>query len=114
MGVVRSDHGPEVDVVIPPVIEVFLRALLLSKKEGAPEIGVDHLLAALATPTTESKPAEQATGPYVPIPHQDKVFSTEAKGAIEAACALVPCDLERLTIDFLRTALVAARRDRTK
>jgi hypothetical protein len=68
----------------------------------------------LDSSTSESKPAKQATGPYVPIPHQEKAFSNEAKAAIEAACALVPCDLEQLTIDSLRTALVAAGRDRTK
>lgn len=91
-----------------------MKALLLSEKAGAPEIGVDHLLAALDSPTTESKSVEQSTGHYVPIPYQDKVFSNEAKAAIEGACALVACDLEQLTIDSLRTALVTAWRDRTK
>jgi hypothetical protein len=115
---VRSDHDAEGDDVYPPIIapvvEVFLKALLLSEKAGAREIGVDHLLAALDNPTTERKSVEQSTGPYVPIPYQDPVFSNEAQAAIEGACALVPCDLEQLTIDWLRTALVAARRDRTK
>lgn len=114
----RLDHEPDNDgfypPAIPPVVEVFFKALLLSEKESAPEIGVDHVLAALDSPTTESKSVERSTGPYVPIPHQDKAFSSEAKAAIEAACALVPCDLEQLTVDSLRTAFVAARRHRTK
>jgi hypothetical protein len=101
--------------VIPPVVEVFFfKALLLAEKESAPEIGVDHLLAALDSTTIESKPVEQSTGPYVPIPHRDKAFSSEAKAAIEAACALASCDLEQLTIDSVRTALGAAPRDHTK
>jgi hypothetical protein len=99
--------------VIPPVVEVFFKALLLAEKESAPEIGVDHLLAALDSPTIESQPVEQSTGPYVPIPHRDKALSSEAKAAIEAACALASCDLEQLTIDSVRTALDAARRDHT-
>jgi hypothetical protein len=114
MGIVRSDHDPEIDTAIPPVVEVFLKASLLSEKEGASEIDVDHLVAALDSSTTESKSTEQATAPSVPIPHQDKTFSNEAKAAIEAACALVPFDLEQLTVDSLRTALMAARLNRTK
>jgi hypothetical protein len=91
---------------------VFFKASLVAETESAPEIGVDHLLAALDGQTTESKPVEQSAGLYVPIPHRDKALSSEAKAAIEAACAVVCCDPEQLTIDSLRTALVASRRDR--
>jgi hypothetical protein len=101
-------------LAIPPVVEVFFKALLLAEKESASEIGVDHLLAALDSPTSEDKPVQQSARPYVPIPHRDKAFSSEAKAAIEAACAVAPCDVERLTIDSLRRALAAARRDHTK
>ena len=96
-----------------PVIEVFFKALILAEKEGAPEIGVDHLLAALDNPTTESKPVEQSTGPFVPAPHRDKALSSEAQTAIEAG-GLAPSDLEQLTIDSLRKTLLAAKRDPTK
>jgi hypothetical protein len=96
---------------LPPVIEVFLKALILAEKENAPEIGVDHLLAALDTPTAERKPVEQSPGPFVPASHRDKPLSSQAKAAIEAAGALAPSDLEQLTIDSLRTALLAVKRD---
>jgi hypothetical protein len=107
------DSGAAYPPAIPPVLDVFFKALLLAEKESAPEIGVDHLFAALNSPTTESRRVEQSAGPYVPAPHRDKAFSSEARAAVEAACALAPCDLERLTIDSLRAAL-AARRDHTK
>ena len=97
-----------------PVIEVFFKALILAEKEGAPEIDVDHLLAALASPTTESKPVEQSRGLFVPAPHRDKVLSSEAQAAIEAAGAPAPSDLDQLTIDSLRRTLLAAKRDHTK
>jgi hypothetical protein len=48
---------------LSPVIEVFVKALILAEEEGAPEIGVDHLLAALDSPTTESKPVESQRDP---------------------------------------------------
>ena len=100
--------------LLSPVIEVFVRALILAEDENAPEIGVDHLLAALDSPTTESKPVEQSMGPFVPAPHRDKAFSSEAKAAIEAAGTAAPSDLEQLSIDSLRRALLAAKRGHTK
>jgi hypothetical protein len=78
------------------------------------EIGVGQLLAALNSPTTEGGAIEQSAGPYVPVPHRDRVFSSEAKAAIEAAREITPCDPEQLSVDSLRAALVAARRDHTK
>ena len=100
--------------LLSPVIEVFVRALILAEDENAPEIGVDHLLAALDGPRTDSKPVEQAKGPFVPTPHRDKAFSSAAKAAIEAAGAVAPSDLEQLTIDSLRRALLAAKREHAK
>jgi hypothetical protein len=99
---------------LSPVIDVFVKALILAEEESAPEICVDHLLAALDCPTTESKPVAQATGPFVPAPYRDKAFSSEAKAAIEAAGAVGPSDLGQLTIDSLRRALLATKRRRTK
>ena len=100
--------------IISPVIDVFVKALILAEEENAPEISVDHLLAALDSPTTESKPIEQATGPVVPTPHRYKALSSEAKAAIEAAGAVTPSDLQQLTIDSLRTALLTTKRGHTK
>jgi hypothetical protein len=97
--------------LLSPVIEVFVKALILAEDENAPEIGIDHLLASLDCPTIDSKPAEQAKGPFVPTPHRDKALSSAAKAAIEAAGAVAPSDLEQLTIDSLRRALLAAKRE---
>src|SRR5262245_33623439 len=91
---------------VPPVIEVFFKALILAEEENASEIGVDHLLTALDSPTTTTEPVEQSMGPFVPAPHRDKPLSSEAKTAIEAAGVLAPSDLEQLTIDSLRRALL--------
>lgn len=96
-------------VFLPPVMEVFCKALILAEKENAAEISVDHLLAALDTPTAER--IEQLTGPFLPVPHRDKPLSSDARAAIEAAGALAPSGLEHLTIDSLRTALLAVKRD---
>ena len=48
--------------VTPAVVVVFFKAFLLAEKESVPEVGVDHLLAALDSPTPERKPVEQSTG----------------------------------------------------
>jgi hypothetical protein len=93
-----------------PMIEVFFKALILAEKEGAPEIGVDHVLAALDGPSIESKPVEQSTGPFVPAPHRDKALSSEAQAAIEAAGAFDSSDFEQLTTDSLRRTLLDCRR----
>src|ERR1700730_2715203 len=97
-----------------PVTEVFFKALILAEKEGAPEIGIDHLLAALDSPTIESNSVEQSTGPFVPAPHRDKALSSEAQAAIEAADAFGPSDLEHLTTDSLRRTLLAAKGERSQ
>lgn len=100
--------------VVPSIFEVLFRALLVSEEEGAPEIGLDHLLAALDRTTEQSSLLDVSTGPYMPIPHRNMNLSEEAKAAIKAACAVVPCDIGQLPIDSFRSALVAARRGRTK
>jgi hypothetical protein len=94
----------------PPVIELFVKALILAEKENASEIGVDHLLTALDSPTTRTEAVEQSMGPLVPTPHRDKPFSSEARTAIEAAGGRTTSGLEQLTLDSLRRALLAARR----
>jgi hypothetical protein len=97
-----------------PVIEVFIKALILAEKEDAPEIGIDHLLTALDSQAAESKPVEQSTGPFVPAPHRDLALSSKVQAAIEAAGALAPWNLEQLTNDSLRRTLLAAKRDHTE
>jgi hypothetical protein len=83
-----------------PVFEVFLRALLLAEKEGAREIGIDHLLAALDSPAIETNLSGASTEPFVPVPRVDKIFSSQAQAAITAAG-----DLDQLTVDSLRAVL---------
>ena len=85
---------------IPPVFDVFLKAFLLAEKEGAPEIGINHLLAALDSAAMETNFSESPTGPFVPVPGADKVFSSEAQAAMAAAG-----DLDQVTLDSLRAAL---------
>src|ERR1043166_1165268 len=99
------------DLPLPPMMEVFAKALSLAERENAPEIGVDHLMAALDTPTAERKPLEQSLGPLLPSPHRDKPLSSQATAALEAAGALAPSGLEHLTIDSIRIALLAVKRD---
>jgi hypothetical protein len=98
-------------VDVPPVVEVLFAALFLSERENAPEIGVAHLLAALDTRPSEPITV-QPVGPCSPVPHRDKNLSAKAEAAIEAACARSGCDLEHLTKDSLRAALLTALRDR--
>ena len=90
-----------------PAIQVFIKALILAEEQGAPEIGVDHLLAALDTAATVSEPLEHATGPLVPVPHREKSLSREAQAAIEAVGVFAVSDLDQLTVDSLRRVLLA-------
>jgi hypothetical protein len=99
-------------VFLPPVMGVLCKALMLAEEENAPEIGVDHLLAALDTPVAVTELAERPPGPYLPAPHCDKPLSNDAKAAIEAAAALTPANLPQLTPDSLRAALLAVKRPR--
>ncbi|HKW96832.1 MAG TPA: hypothetical protein VJN43_03820 [Bryobacteraceae bacterium] len=103
-----ENDGPP---ALPPAIQALLQAFLLAEKEEASEIGVHHLLAALDHPEFESEAALPPAGPFTPVPRQDKPLSSDACAAIEAACARVPCELEQLSTERLRAALVAARAD---
>ena len=105
----RENDGPP---ALPPAIQVLLQAFLLAENEGAAEIGVDHLLAALDQPEFESEAALPPAGALAPVPRRDKPLSSDACAAIEAACARVPCELEQLSRERLRAALVAAQGDR--
>jgi hypothetical protein len=93
-------------------MEVLCKALMLAEDENAPEIGVDHLLAALDTPVAVTEPVKRPPGPYLPAPHRDKPLSSDAKAGIEAAGALTPANLWQLTSDSLRAALLAVKRKR--
>ena|SRR5690242_7703438 len=97
--------------LLPHVMEVFCKALILAEGENAAEIGVDHLVAARESPAAVNGPAVQAAGCYLPAPHRDKPLSSQARAAIEAARPLSASGGEHLTIDSLRAALLAVKRD---
>ena len=86
------------------VIGVFFRAFVLAERECAPEIRVDHLLAALDVAATEEKPVAPSAGPFLPCERRDMLFSCEAEAVIESAGKL-----EGATLDRLRTALVSSQ-----
>ena len=90
-----------------PILEVFCKALVLAEVENAPEIGVDHLLAALGGAITESQRVED--GVHIPAPHREKALSSEARAAIEAASSFEHSSFEQLSINSLRTALLATK-----
>ena len=83
---------------------VFFRALILAERECAPEIRIDHLLAALDMALTEERPIPPSVGPLLPCEHRDKFFSSEAEAVIDSAGGL-----EGATLDRLRTALFSSR-----
>ena len=94
-----------------PVMGVFCKAHILAESENAAEIGVDHLLSALESPAAVDHSTLHAPGPYLPAPHRDKPLSSQARAAIKAAGALTASGFEHLTVDSLRTALLAVKRD---
>ncbi len=94
-----------------PVMEVFCKALILAESENAAEIGVDHLLAALESPAAVNGSTLHTSEPYLPAPHRDQPLSSQARAAIKAAGALTAFGFEHLTVDSLRTALLAVKRD---
>ena len=83
---------------------VFFRALILAEREFAPEIRVEHLLAALAVEPTEETPVPPSVGPLLPCPKREIFFSCESEVLIESLGGL-----EGATLDRLRTALLAAK-----
>jgi hypothetical protein len=83
---------------------VFFRAFILAERECAPEIRVDHLLAALDVASIDENPVMPSAEPFLPCEHRDKVFSCEAEALIESVG-----DLEGATLDHLRSALLAAK-----
>jgi len=59
---------------LPPNMLVLFTALSLAQAQGATEIGVDHLLAALnAGPSNELE--SSAEGPFVPAPRLELALS---------------------------------------
>jgi hypothetical protein len=88
----------------PPIFDVFFKALFLAEQEGAKEIGIRHLLAALDSPAMETNLGVSSTGPFVPVPRVDKFLSSGAQAAIAALG-----NLDHMSIDSLRAVLTARR-----
>ena len=83
---------------------VFFRALILAETECAPEIRLDHLLAALDVAPTEKQPVPSSVGPLLPCEHRDMVVSCEADALIESVGGL-----EGATLGRLRSALLTTK-----
>ena len=85
-------------------IRVLVRALVLAQQSGAPEIGIDHLLAALDS----NEPIPTIAGiaeSYDPVPRQDMPL------ALDAIAAISPLgNLSAIPLDVLRSALLSAKR----
>lgn len=89
-----------------PIFDVLLQAFRIAEAEGAPEIGVHHLLAALAVGPFEKATTPLPGGPFVPIPRRDLGLSREAQAAMKAMGTL-----DQLKTDSIRSALVAVKPD---
>jgi hypothetical protein len=88
-----------------PSMVVLVKAVPLAQISGASEIGIDHLLAALAPQTSSVAPAAPVGGPFFPVPKCDMALST---GALAAMASLG--EISTIPADVLRRALLAAKR----
>lgn len=80
---------------MPPVWDTLLRAALLARQSGASEIGLDELLAALEPESTPSESVRpESDQRFLPIPHQDFLFSSAAAKAVESRGLLDKKDIE--------------------
>src|SRR5258708_35285154 len=86
----------------PPLVEVFIRALMLAESAGASEIEPSHLLTSLDLMAAEKQPTPAP--PFEPVPAHDLPVSSEARAILDSVG--VP---ERATLEDLRAALLAAR-----
>ena len=85
---------------------VFMRAFLLAQRSKAPEIRIEHLLAALdedmPSVVESSIPPEP---PFFPVPHQDLSLSPGATAALEPLG-----DIFNVSLIALRNVLLDAQR----
>jgi hypothetical protein len=85
---------------------VFMRAFLLAQRSNAPEIRIQHLLAALdedmPSVVESSIPPEP---PFLPVPHQDLRLSPGAAAALEPLD-----DIFNASLKALRNVLLDAQR----
>lgn len=88
---------------LPPNMPVLVIALLLAHAEGANEIGIDHLLAALDAPASR-EPKPPIGGPFVPAPCCELPLS---EGARSVMCSVG--DAGSASVDSLRSALLRAK-----
>jgi hypothetical protein len=87
----------------PSVALVFATALRLAQRAGASEISIAILLVALDHIYTSIEIAGSTTGPFLPAPHEDMLFSTEA------AAAIAPLgEIFSIPTKLLRSALLAS------
>jgi hypothetical protein len=87
-----------------PTVLIFVRALMLAQSSGSPEIGIEHLLAALEGKGTPADPVVSSGESFSPLQKLDMPLSAEAAAALAAYE-----DIPNLPLDVLRSALLAAR-----
>ena len=85
---------------------VFMRAFSLAQRSKAPEIRIEHLLAALDEDMPLAVESSIRTEPpFLPVPHQDLPLSPRA------AAALRPLgDIFHVSLKALRNVLLDAQR----
>jgi hypothetical protein len=87
---------------------VFMRAFLLAQRSNAPEIRIEHLLAALdedMPSVVESSIPPEPPFLLLPVPHQDLPLSPGAAAALEPLG-----DIFNVSLKALRNALLDAQR----
>ena len=88
-----------------PAVRVFVTALVLARRSGPSEIGIEHILAALGTSIGSNEPiAALIAERYVPVPKQDTPLAPDVIAALEPLGEIFATPL-----DVLRWALVSAK-----
>jgi hypothetical protein len=83
---------------------VLVKALLIAQSSEAPEITIDHLLAALDDVTSVVDPAPQPAPSYLAVPKVDLPLSSGAAAALEPLG-----DFSDVSLDVLRRFLLDAK-----
>jgi hypothetical protein len=83
---------------------VLLKALIIAQSSEAPEIRIDHLLAALDDVTSVVDPAPRPAPPYLAVPKVDLPLSSGAAAALEPLG-----DFSDVSLDVLRPVLLNAK-----
>jgi hypothetical protein len=86
-------------------IQLLFRALALARSSGAPEIEIDHLIAALDADVLDQPIAKPVEGPYFAVPAQDMPLAPDVIAALEPLGGI-----SAIPLGVLRSALLSAKR----